>query len=95
MYTVDIRDRYFPPRGGKPRSSGDFSHFDIIVVGAASAAVALYLATTDRAERWDLFLKITRSFGATLAGVIAWGIFTKRSRIFAELRGQQLDAGLS
>lgn len=71
--TVDIRDRFFPPRGGKPRSGVGFSRFVIIAVGIASVAVALYLVATDQAETWDLFLSITGLFGVPLAGVFAWG----------------------
>ncbi|WP_339393573.1 sodium:solute symporter family transporter [Brevibacterium metallidurans] len=93
--TVDIRDRFFPPRGGKPRSGVGFSRFVIIAVGIASVAVALYLVATDQAETWDLFLSITGLFGVPLAGVFALGIFTKRANTFGVLCGLLLGAGLA
>lgn len=93
--TVDIRDRFFPPRDGQARSGVGFSRFVIIAVGAASVAVALYLVATDQAETWDLFLSITGLFGVPLAGVFALGIFTKRANTFGVLCGLLFGAGLA
>src|SRR5699024_6655410 len=76
--TVDIRDRFFPPKDGLPRTGVGFSRA-VIIVGALSVSVALYLSATDQAQTWDLFLSITGLFGVPLAGVFALGIFTKRA----------------
>lgn len=93
--TVDLRDRFFPPRDGVARSGVGFSRMVIVVVGAASVAAALYLVATDQAETWDLFLSITGLFGVPLAGVFALGIFTKRANTFGVVSGLLLGARLA
>src|SRR5699024_10702635 len=92
---VDIRDRFFPPRDGLPRTGVGFSRAVIIIVGALSVSVALYLSATDQALTWDLFLSITGLFVVPLPGVFALGIFTKRANTSGVLGGLILGAGLA
>ncbi|WP_259358791.1 sodium:solute symporter family protein [Brevibacterium sediminis] len=93
--TVDIRDRFFPPKDGRPRTGVGFSRAVIVIVGALSVGVALYLSATDQAQTWDLFLSITGLFGVPLAGVFALGIFTKRANTSGVLAGLLLGAALA
>ena len=93
--TVDIRDRFFPPKTGQARTGVGFSRAVIVIVGALSVSVALYLSATDQAQTWDLFLSITGLFGVPLAGVFALGIFTKRANTSGVLAGLVVGAGLA
>ena len=93
--TVDIRDRFFLPKDGQPRTGVGFSRAVIVIVGALSVGVALYLSATDQAQTWDLFLSITGLFGVPLAGVFALGIFTKRANTSGVLVGLLLGAALA
>ncbi|AZT96096.1 sodium:solute symporter [Brevibacterium aurantiacum] len=93
--TVDIRDRFFPPKNGLARTGVGFSRLVIVIVGALSVGVALYLSATDQAQTWDLFLSITGLFGVPLAGVFALGIFTKRANSAGVLSGLVLGAAVA
>jgi SSS family solute:Na+ symporter len=93
--TVDIRDRFFPPKDGQARTGVAFSRTVIVIVGALSVGAALYLSATDQAQTWDLFLSITGLFGVPLAGVFALGIFTKRANTSGVLAGLLLGAALA
>ncbi|GAA1853625.1 sodium:solute symporter [Brevibacterium marinum] len=93
--TVDIRDRFFPHKDGQAHTGVGFSRLVIVIVGAISVAVALYLSVTDQAQTWDLFLSITGLFGVPLAGVFALGIFTRRANSAGVLGGLLLGAALA
>lgn len=90
--TVDLRDRFFPRKDGQARKGVGFARMVIIVSGAFSVAVALYLSATNQAETWNLFLSITGLFGVPLAGVFALGIFTKRANTVGVIGGLILGA---
>ncbi|WP_262925594.1 sodium:solute symporter family transporter [Kocuria atrinae] len=90
--TVDLRDRFFPRKDGQARKGVGFARMVIVVSGAFSVAVALYLSATDQAETWNLFLSITGLFGVPLAGVFALGIFTKRANTVGVIGGLILGA---
>ena len=90
--TVDLRDRFFPPRDGSIRKGVGFSRLVIVVAGALSVSAALYLSATDQAETWNLFLSITGLFGVPLAGVFALGIFTRRANTSGVIGGLVLGA---
>ncbi|GAA3278912.1 sodium:solute symporter [Nesterenkonia halobia] len=90
--TVDLRDRFFPSREGGVRSGVGFSRLVIVLVGAVSVSVALYLSVTDQAQTWNLFLSVTGLFGVPMAGVFALGIFTRRANTAGVLGGLGLGA---
>lgn len=71
---MDLRNRFL-----KGEASVAFSRAVIVIAGAFSVAVALYLVVTNKSDLWDLFLSMTGLFGVPLAGVFALGIFTMRA----------------
>lgn len=82
--TIDLRDRF--SRTGS-RAGVAFSRLVIIVTGALSVGVALYLVSTNQAETWNLFLSVIGLFGVPVAGVFALGIFTRRANTTGVLIG--------
>lgn len=84
--TVDVWDRFLVGRGAKAASVG-LARVIIILAGIIGTGAALYLASTDQAETWNLFLSILGLFGTPIAAVFALGIFTRRANAVGVIAG--------
>ncbi|UEJ82054.1 sodium:solute symporter [Brachybacterium halotolerans subsp. kimchii] len=84
--TVDVWDRFLVRRGAR-RSSVGLARAIIIVAGIIGTGAALYLASTDQAETWNLFLSILGLFGTPIAAVFALGIFTRHANAVGVIAG--------
>lgn len=89
--TVDVRNRFFT----RTRAGVGFSRLVVVVAGALSVAVALYLVQTDADETWNLFLSIMGLFGVPLTGVFFLGIFTTRATTSGVLVGLSVSAAIA
>jgi len=51
----------------------------VIVVGLLGTAFALWMATSNIRDLWNLFMKVIGLFGGGLAGIFVLGMFTRRA----------------
>ncbi|PLT12058.1 Na+/proline symporter [Lactobacillus crispatus] len=92
-FVTDFKQRFFDKKW--KINDVKLARIVILVAGAISLSIAIYLLLGNASQTWNLFLTVTGLFGVPVAGIFAAGIFTKSANRFSVIIGVIASAALT